>query len=45
MAKQQGQPPERIISKLHEADISLARSTTIAQVCKHLAVTEQTYYR
>lgn len=36
---------EQIISKLREAEVELSRGKTVGQVCKHLGVTEQTYYR
>ena len=36
---------EEIISKLREAEVQLARGETVAQVCKQLGVTEQTFYR
>lgn len=36
---------EQIIPKLREAEVELARGRTVAQVCKKLGVTEQTYYR
>jgi transposase-like protein len=45
MAKKQRHTPEQIIAKLREAEVKLAKGTPIAQVCKDLAVTEQTYYR
>ena len=45
MAKKQRHTPEQIISKLREAEVKLAKGTALAQVCKDLAVTEQTYYR
>jgi transposase-like protein len=37
--------PEQIITKLREAEVALAQGQTVAQVCKALEVTEQTYYR
>ena len=37
--------PEQIISKRREAEVALAQGQTVAQVCKALEVTEQTYYR
>ena len=37
--------PEQIIAKLREAEVKLAKGTAIAQVCKDLAIAEQTYYR
>ena len=45
MARRQRHTPEQIISKLREAEVKLARGTALAQVCKDLATTEQTYYR
>ncbi len=36
---------EQIIPKLREAEVELARGRTVAQVCKRLGITEQTYYR
>ena len=36
---------EQIIHKLREADVALSQGETVAQVCKRLGVTEQTYYR
>ena len=34
---------EEIIHKLREADVLLAQDKTVAQVCKQLGVTDQTY--
>lgn len=45
MAKRQRHTPEQIISKLREAEVKQAKGTALAQVCKELAITEQTYYR
>jgi transposase-like protein len=36
---------EQIIPKLREADVDLAKGLTVAQACKKIGVTEQTYYR
>ncbi len=36
---------EQVISKLREAEVGLAKGQTVAQVCRALGVTEQTYYR
>jgi len=36
---------EQIITKLREAEVGLAQGRSVAQVCKVLEVTEQTYYR
>lgn len=43
--KKKKHAPEQIINKLREADVELAKGTTIEQVCKKLEVSEQTYYR
>lgn len=45
MAKRQRHTPEQIIAKLREAEVKLAKGTAIVQVCKDLAVTENTYHR
>lgn len=37
--------PEQIVAKLRQAEVELARGQTIPQVCKHLGITDQTYYR
>ena len=37
--------PEQIITKLREAEGGLAQGRSVAQVCKALEVTEQTYDR
>ena len=37
--------PEEIISKLREAEIVLARGGTVADACRRIGVTEQSYYR
>ncbi len=36
---------EQIIRKLREAEIEMAKGRSVREVCKHLGVTEQTYYR
>jgi putative transposase len=36
---------EQIIPKLREAEVELAQQKTVAQACKKIGVTEQTYYR
>jgi len=36
---------EQIIPKLREAEVDQAKGRTIAQACKKIGVTEQTYYR
>jgi transposase-like protein len=37
--------PEQIIAKLREVEVELAKGTPVAQACKKIGVTEQTYYR
>jgi len=37
--------PEQIITKLREAEIHLAKGLKVAEVCRQLDVTENTYYR
>ncbi|QDU73312.1 Transposase [Bremerella volcania] len=37
--------PEQIIQHLREAEVLLSQDKTIAQACKAIGVTEQTYYR
>ena len=36
---------EEIVNRLREADVLLAKGQTVAQACKAIGVTEQTYYR
>jgi len=36
---------EQIIPKLREAEVELAQEKTVAQACKKIGVTQQTYYR
>ncbi len=36
---------EQIIGKLREAEVRLGQAETVAQVCRSLGVSEQTYYR
>jgi putative transposase len=35
---------EEVIHKLREADVLLSQGRNIAEVCKQLGVTDQTYY-
>jgi putative transposase len=44
MAKQR-HTPEQIIARLREVEVKIAKGTAIAQACKDIGVTEQTYYR
>ena len=37
--------PEQIIHKLREAEVTLAKGQTAAEVVRRLGITEQTYYR
>jgi putative transposase len=37
--------PEEIVNKLREADVLISQRKTVAQACKQIGVTEQTYYR
>ena len=37
--------PEQVIGKLREAEVELAKGKTVGEVCRKLAITEQTYYR
>ncbi len=37
--------PEDIIGKLREAEIVLAQGSTVADACRRIGVTEQSYYR
>ena len=36
---------EQIIGKLRETEVELAQGCSVAEVCRSLGVTEQTYYR
>jgi len=36
---------EQIIQHLREAEVLLAQGQTIAQVCKKIGITDQTFYR
>ena len=36
---------EQIVDKLREAEVEIAKGMTIAQVCKKLGISEQTYYK
>ena len=36
---------EQIINKLRQAEVEIANGATVAQVCKKIGVTEQTYCR
>ena len=45
MSKRKKHTPEQVIAKLREADVALSQGSTIAEVCKRLEVSEQTYHR
>jgi putative transposase len=45
MARPRGNSPEQIITKLREAEVHLSQGKTVAQACKAIEVSEQTYYR
>jgi putative transposase len=36
---------EEVVNKLREADVLISQRQTVAQACKQIGVTEQTYYR
>jgi transposase-like protein len=36
---------EQILAKLREAKVALSKGQVVAQVCRSLSITEQTYYR
>ena len=36
---------EQIVGKLREAEVHLAKGMSIAQACKQIGITDQTYYR
>jgi putative transposase len=36
---------EQIVSKLRQADVELGKGKKVAEVCKLINITEQTYYR
>ncbi len=37
--------PEQIVPKLRQADVELGKGLKVPEVCKHLGISEQTYYR
>jgi len=45
MAKRRRYTPEQVITKLREAEVFLSQGQTIAQACKAIEISEQTYYR
>ena len=36
--------PEQIVKKLRQADASLSSGSTVEQVCRHLEISDATYY-
>ncbi len=36
---------ERIINHLREAEVLLAQGNTVGEICRHIGVSEQSYYR
>ena len=45
MARQKKHTPEQIIAKLRKAEQMQAQGKTIAEVCKVIGVTDQTFFR
>ena len=45
MAKNTRHSAEQIVNKLRQADVELSKGATVAQACKAIGVTDQTYYR
>ena len=45
MSKRKRYAAEEIVNKLREADVLLSKGQSIAQVCKQIGITDQTYYR
>ena len=37
--------PEQVIGMLREAEVFLSQGKTVAMICRHLGISEQTYYR
>jgi putative transposase len=37
--------PEQIIGKLRQAEVMLGQGSTVAEVCRKIEVTDQTFYR
>jgi transposase-like protein len=36
---------EQIVNKLRQADVELGKGLKVPEVCRHLGISEQTYYR
>ena len=43
--KQKRFPAEQIVNKLRQVEVLLSQGQTVAQACKTISITEQTYYR
>lgn len=40
-----GKSTEEIIASLREAEVRLGQGETVGKICRHLGVSEQTYYK
>jgi putative transposase len=45
MARRRRYSAEQIVTKLREAEVLLSQGKTVAEACKLLEISEQTYYR
>ena len=45
MARNKRHSAEEIVNKLRQADVELSKGSSIAQACKAIGITDQTYYR
>lgn len=45
MGRRRNYTAEQIVTKLREAEVLVSQGRTIAEACKTLQVSEQTYYR
>lgn len=45
MSKRKRYAAEEIVNKLREADVLLSKGQSVAQACKQIGITDQTYYR
>jgi len=45
MARNKRHSAEEIVNKLRQADVELSKGASIAQACKVIGITDQTYYR
>ncbi len=45
MARNKRHSAEEIVNKLRQTDVELSKGASIAQACKTIGVTDQTYYR